>query len=130
MSNQDWYSFFVACSTVLSQKFAADIRVGERCSWATFDSIECGAHYWSGPLLSEADLLPTYTRDGGPWRQPFLFESLAHVVIPRFFGIESGGAADYAYKSGVHDLEALSAKLNELGIQHRKTDLMLEIKLY
>jgi hypothetical protein len=130
MTDQDWRSFFLACHTLLSQNFAPDCRIGSRCSWATFDSISTGAHYWSGQLPVEADLEITHIRDGGSWRQPFSYQSLAHVIIPRAYDIESGGAGDYAYQAGEHDLDGLSATLDGLGIGHRKTDLMLEIKLY
>ena len=73
--------------------------------------------------------MQTHTKDGGTWSQPFLYQDIAHIILPRsfFWDTTEGG-----YKSGekTQDLDRLSQELTTAGIKHRLTELVLEIKLY
>lgn len=67
--------------------------------------------------------------DRGPWGQPFSYQEIAHVVIPRAFYWETAaGPFDSGRKT--QDIQRLSRELTAAGIPHRLTDLVLEVKLY
>jgi hypothetical protein len=78
----------------------------------------------------ETELLDTKTADGGTWRQAFSYSDLAHVVVPSTFYWERVVDNEFACGRKRQDIETLSHDLKQLGIPHRKTDLILEIKLY
>lgn len=99
------------------------------CAYTTFSSLMHGVVYFNSGFPGEAECLDRQTADGGVWRQAFEYSDLAHVVIPKTFywertfnGFESG------YKE--QNIELLSAELTRLGISHRLTDLILEIKIF
>ena len=63
--------------------------------------------------------------------QPFMYSDLAHFIIPaRFYWerIEGPGEFQNGYKS--QDIRALSRELEVLGVPHRVTERVLEVKLY
>lgn len=68
--------------------------------------------------------------DGGLWRQAFEYQDLAHLIVPASFYWEK--VVDGEFKSGFknQNLSLLSSKLVEQNIEHRVTELVLELKLY
>lgn len=129
MSDVNWQVFLKTCRRVLG-KGAWEPSLSESwCAFTTFNSLQHGIHYWSCGFPEETEILDTHTVDGGLWRQPFAYDDLAHVIVPKTFYWETtDGKFDSGYKE--QDLDAVSKELSELGIQHRKTDLLLEVKLY
>jgi len=87
-------------------------------------------HYWQAGIPAENELCATYVADGGTWGQPFTYQDLAHVIVPRSFSWEFGVGTDFQCGTKVQDIDRLSHALSGAGINHRKTDLLLEIKLY
>ena len=96
----------------------------------TFSSLTHNVNYWNWGFPEEDDCLDSCTRDGGTWGQSFEYSDLAHIVVPATFYWERviNGAFQYGQKT--QDIELFSTALQKLGIAHRKTDLVLEIKLY
>jgi hypothetical protein len=76
------------------------------------------------------ELRATNIADGGTWNQPFLYQELAHVIIPRNFEQERVVDGQHTCIQKRQDIEELSRRLTERGIKHRKTDLVLEIKAF
>ena len=130
MSDEQWHTFFRICTQTLGMGARDAWQSHSWCAWTTFSSLSDSVHYWAAGLPSEGDLSTVATKDGGPWNQPFLYQSLAHIVIPREFYWERGQQSTYENGSKKQDLEKLSQKLNAAGINHRLTELVLEIKLY
>ncbi|MEN9491817.1 MAG: hypothetical protein RJA63_2266 [Pseudomonadota bacterium] len=62
--------------------------------------------------------------------QPFQYSDLAHLIIPAQFYWER--VIDSEFQSGTkqQDIDQLSKELTQYGLPHRKTNLVLEIKLY
>ena len=69
-------------------------------------------------------------RDGGTWGQPFRFDDLAHLIVPREFYWERGQGADSERGHRAQDLVGLSTALQAAAVEHRLTGLVLEIKLF
>lgn len=130
MTDQQWKSFFETCARVLG---AGDRNAGRSvswCAWTTFTSLASHINYWTSGLPHVNEVDTAFIRDGGVWGQPFLYSDLAHIVIPREFFWETGEHSSYRNGTRQQDITALSAELTGLGIDHRLTDLVLEVKLY
>jgi hypothetical protein len=89
-----------------------------------------GVHYWACGFPEKNDCLLDGTVDGGLWRQKFTYQDLAHIIIPTSFYWERFHAGTFNNGTKEQNLHLLSERLNSSGIQHRKTDLLIEIKLY
>jgi hypothetical protein len=100
------------------------------CAWTTFERLAEDSGYWTAALPLERELLDTGTADGGSWGQPFRYDQIAHLILPRRYCWEQ--ISYEGFTSGVHtqDVESLSKHLAATGIPHRLTELVLEIKLY
>jgi len=130
MTDDQWVSALRACATVLGAGTSMAATSASWCAWTTFRSLAETLHYWSAGLPSEADLGVIGTKDTGPWSQPFLYRDLAHFIIPKTFYWEA--VSDAGFTSGIReqDLAALSVELQKADIPHRRTERVLEIKLY
>ena len=130
MSDEQWLTFFRVCASVLGQGSAPVEQSASWCAWTTFNSLKESVQYWSAGLPQEAELGPHGTTDGGTWGQPFSYQSLAHVIIPKEFYWESAAAPGFRHGTKRQDIEWLSRELTNVGVQHRLTELVLEIKCY
>ena len=130
MTDDEWRKFFLICARVPGRGDAVAFRSASWCGWTTFRKLQETVHYWSAGLPAEEELAPSYVRDGGTWGQPFLYQEIAHVVIPRQFSWEIGAGSEFRAGDKGQDIDRLSEELTAAGIAHRKTDLLLEIKLY
>jgi hypothetical protein len=133
MNDQHWKLFFEACANVLGSGGHRNPAVSTTwCAWTLFDRLSSDLHYWTCGLPALKDVGDTHIKDGGVWGQPFLYSSLAHVVVPRQFDWEAGDFKDDTHSHGTktQDLDGLSTLLSSSGIPHRLTDLVLEVKLY
>lgn len=130
MTNDQWRTFFSLCALVLGPGERTAANSQSWCAWTTFDRLISDTGYWTGGLLAAPDLMETHTVDGGPWGQPFSYESIAHVVIPREFYWEIAAAGRFDNGTRTQDIQRLSRELAAAGIPHRLTDLVLEVKLY
>ena len=129
MTDEQWRNFFLICASVLVKATGRDRFNASRCGWTTFDTLEHHIHYWNDCLPNAEDLREGHVAEGA-WSQHFLYDTLAHVIIPRSFAWETGKKDDYAYHTTTQDIDRLSVELSKAGIAHRKTELVLEIKLY
>ncbi|MBV1690969.1 hypothetical protein KRR38_25645 [Novosphingobium sp. G106] len=100
------------------------------CSWTTFGALSIDARYWVDELPLESELGEQYVHDGGTWGQPFLYEELAHVIIPRRFIEDSMFNKKFTSWEHEQDIDGLSVLLNDAGIEHRTSQLVLEVKLF
>ena len=133
MTDQHWKMFFEACAKVLGSGGHRKPALSTTwCAWTLFDRLSSDLHYWTCGLPALKDVDETHINDSGVWGQPFLYSSLAHVVIPRQFDWEAGDFNDdtHTYGTKTQDLDGLSKLLSSNGVPHRLTDLVLEIKLY
>ena len=82
-------------------------------------------------LPNVEELLDTHTLDGGLWRQSFYYQDLAHFIIPAKFYWEKHDE-EKGFLSGykTQDIKSLSQELKAKGINHRLTNMILEIKEY
>jgi len=100
------------------------------CAFTTFSSIENGARYWNCGFPEEIDLLEDRVADGGLWRQSFLYTDIAHIVIPVSFWCEGFNEGEFFCGKKYQDLDALSMALDAIRAVYRRTELVIEIKLY
>lgn len=132
LSDEEWRRFFLLCADLLGPGDAVRQRSKSYCVFTCFDRLTVDVHYWSCGLPRKEDVRDGWIGDGGVWGQPFSFSDLAHIVIPRTFGTEYYGedGSWLEYKEQHQDIEGLSHALAAEGIDHRLTDLVLEIKCY
>lgn len=106
--------------------------VGKRtwCAWTTFERLGEDAGYWTAPLPDEAELLEGYIADGGNWGQPFPYEQIAHLIVPRRYYWDRFGEGVYVSGHHIQDIDGVSELLTKNGIPHRLTIYALEVKLY
>jgi hypothetical protein len=130
MENKDWRLFLTTAVEVLGVGEYQASASRSWCSWTTFTRLASDAGYWTHGLPRLEDILETYTADGGVWGQPFPYSDLAHVIIPIEFYWESGAGESWKCGSRKQDIVSLSGTLHRVGVGHRCTDRVLEIKLY
>jgi hypothetical protein len=129
MNDHDWKVFLQTSRQILGEGSCDPYSSESWCAFTTFSSLIHGVHYINCGLPALDDCLNTCTRDGGVWAQSFEYSDLAHLIIPETFYWEiSNTGFQCGYKK--QDIKSLSRALMELGIEHRLTDLVLEIKLY
>ncbi|MDB0525065.1 hypothetical protein [Ralstonia solanacearum] len=130
MNDEAWKSFFTACADIFGVGASTAAQSNTWCSWTTFKRLREDAGYWQSGLPNRSDIHDACIGDGGVWRQPFLYVDLAHIIVPSEFYWER--ISQEGFESGVRmqHIERLSIELRAKGIEHRKTDLLLEIKLY
>ena len=136
----DWRTFLVLAKHHLSATVKTsqsewvepsdDCRLRTWCAWTTFSRLADTAGYWTEELPEESELNDKGTNDGGTWGQPFPYDDLAHVIVPRRFFEEGMPFDRYTNWFHVQDVDGLSALLDANGIEHRLGDYALEIKLY
>jgi hypothetical protein len=129
MNDQSWKLCLQTCRRVLGVGDWDAYLSESWCAFTTHSSLTHGAYYFNCGFPAESECLDTRTADGGVWRQSFLYDDLAHLVVPKTFYWER---TNEGFQSGYkeQDIHLLSSELKKLGIQHRLTDLLLEIKLY
>jgi hypothetical protein len=88
------------------------------------------AGYWTSGLPAANDIGEHQINDAGVWGQPFSYGDIAHVIVPREFFWESPPGPEYAFGSRKQDIAMLSQRLKERRVDHRMTDLVLEVKLF
>lgn len=131
MTDQEWRTFFRICAQVLGPGEWRAVESRSWCAWTTFGRITCDVGYWTAGLPSESNLSDTHVTDcGSPWGQPFSYQSIAHLVIPREFYWETVAPGHFENGRKQQDIQKLSRELTAAGIAHRLTELVLEIKLY
>ena len=130
MNDGQWRTFFETAGQVLGKGHRAANMSESWCAWTTFGRLAADAGYWKAGLPHADELRATYIADGGTWGQPFSYHELAHLIVPRTFEQEFVGDGQYRCVQRQQDTEELSRRLAEHGINHRKTDLVLEIKLF
>ena len=130
MKDEEWLVFFEIAGQVLGKGHDVANMSESWCSWTTFGRLTADAGYWTAGMPNADELRPANITDGGAWGQPFLYRELAHVIVPRIFDQEFVADGRYRCVHKQQDIEELSRRLTEHGIDHRKTDMVLEIKLF
>lgn len=130
MDHAKWRRFFLICAQHLGPGDRDPAISTSWCSYPTFGRLTADAGYWTMGLPSAEELETWGLRDGGTWGQPFRFEDLAHVIVPREFYWDRGQGAGWECGHRAQDLAALSAALHAANVDHRLTNLVLEVKLF
>lgn len=130
MDDAEWRNFFLICAEQLGAGDRLAAASVSWCAYTTFERLNEDAGYWTMGLPAAEDVQPWGIRDSGTWGQPFRFEDLAHVILPAKFYWERGQGPGWECGHRLQDLRALSAALQVGQVQHRLTDLVLEIKLF
>ena len=129
MNDNDWKLCLQMCRRQLGLGDWDAYLSESWCAFTTFGGLTHGVHYFNCGFPAENECLDTHTMDGGVWRQSFEYSDLAHLVIPKtFYWERSVNGFTNGYKE--QDINALSAELLKINIEHRLTDKVLEIKLY
>ena len=130
MPPNHWRVFFGLCSKTLGagSKFAWASHTW--CAWTTFSRLQEDVHYWSSGLPNPDDVGEIGINDGGVWGQPFLYSDLAHLIVPARFTWERGTGAAFTTGTKTQAIDRLAMELEAQGIRFRRTDLVLELKLY
>jgi hypothetical protein len=131
MNDSSWRKLLLAARRVLGHGDSVAWASDSWCAWTTFSSLENGVGYWASGLPEEAELLEAWVADGGTWGQPFRYADLAHLVIPaKFYWEQYDEVKGFQCGHKRQGIARLSKTLEGLGISHRLTDLILEVKLY
>jgi hypothetical protein len=130
MTDNDWKLFLQTGRRLLGRGAWDSYFSDSWCAYTTFSSLEHYVNYWNCGFPEEDECLDSRTADGGLWRQSFEYSDLAHIVVPATFYWERYIDGTFQYGQKTQDIGLFSTELNSLGITHRKTDLVLEIKLY
>lgn len=100
------------------------------CAWTSHDRLGYDTLYWTLPLPVEKDLQENGLRDGGMWREPILYNDLAHVIIPAEYTEDYQVDEKWIFWSHTQDIAGLSKLLDDASIPHKLHDKFLELKLY
>ena len=101
------------------------------CAWTTFSSLEHHLTYWACGLPEVNELSAHGICDGGSWGQPFTYSDLAHLIIPaKFYWERFDETQGFQQGYKLQNIKQLSTALHGEHIEHRLTDLVLEVKLY
>jgi hypothetical protein len=130
MTDEQWVTFFRTCARVLGHGAWRAIYSDSWCAWTTFFSLNNQIGYSTTGLPNEDELASSNVKDGGTWGEPIPYQEIAHIVIPRAFYWESAYGGNFQHGTKHQDIDRLSDELTRQAIPHRKTDLILEIKLY
>jgi hypothetical protein len=130
MTNEQWGKFFRISHGILGKGSYSAFHSESWCSWTTYSRLNEDAQYWASGMPNEDEITNSGIKDGGTWGQPFSFQEIAHIIIPRKFYWESTGGADFHSEFKRQDLDSLSRALTDLEFPHRLTELVLEIKCY
>lgn len=131
MRDSEWKNFFQTCSEILGDGGKPDaFHSTTWCSWTTFNRLRIDAGYWQAGLPRASELDGKGTADTGVWGQPFLFCDIAHLIVPREFYWDRIALGQFDSGSKRQDIDALSAALTSRNVVHRKTRIVLEIKLF
>ena len=136
----DWRTFLAISGSYLRETNRCSVgewsdrspdapRLKSWCSWTTYERLLDNAGYWTAELPLEAELTDVGTTDGGTWGQPFYYEQLAHLLIPRSFSEEHtwNGYFVWAHEQ---DIDGLSQRLHKAGMAHGLSAYALDIKLF
>ncbi|EAR09200.1 hypothetical protein [Reinekea blandensis] len=129
MKNLDWIKFFDLCNEVLGVGSYSMWRSENWCSWTTFDRITDDAKYWASGLPALGEYNEHGVGDGGNWGQPFQFDSIAHLIIPKKFEFRDMIEGEFMHKITEQKIDELSALLKGQEIQHYLSDWALELRL-
>jgi len=130
MNDSSWKDFFQICSQTLGKGSQSEYLSESWCSWTTYSRLGLDAQYWASGIPSMDDIADTHIKDGSVWGQPFAYDEIAHVIIPKQFFWEKRSDGDYESGIKSQNIEQLSLELQNADIEHRLTDLMLEVKCY
>lgn len=130
MDDAQWRRFFLISAERLGRGHRDAASSSSWCSYTTFERLIGDAGYWTMGLPAAEEVETWGIRDSGTWGQPFRFHDLAHLLVPREFYWERGLGTDWECGYRTQDLVGLSTALRASAVEHRLTDLVLEIKLF
>lgn len=130
MNDSDWRLTLQTARRILGKGASLSWGSESWCAWTTFSSLESWLTYWHCGLPEAHELLETGVADGGTWSQSFRYSDIAHLIIPATFYWEKVVDGEFQCGNKKQDLGRLSAELRALGIEHRRTELVLEFKFY
>ena len=130
MKLSDWESVFRVSTEILGVGNPYPKKSDTWCSWTTFGRLEEDSGYWTSGLPNNNDIGRTFIRDNGVWLQPFLYEDIAHLIIPKKFSWETIDKEGYESGTKTQDIEKLSYEFNKLGIKHNLSKYCLDFKIF
>lgn len=125
-----WKFFLSICRSILGEGSWNPYTSCSWCSFTTFSSLKHGIHYWSCGFPDKNELLDDRTLDGGLWRQSFYYQDLAHIIIPAQFYWEEIIDANFRCGYKIQNIELLASELKSNNFKFRRTDIIIEVKLY
>jgi len=131
MNDEKWIKFFTICAEILGKGDGQARFSDSWCCWTTFDVLENDIRYFTRGLPNKEDLTETAVKDSpSAWGEPISYRDIAHILIPRKFYWETPAGPEFQTGYKTQDINKLSQALLEAGIEHRTTDVLLEIKLF
>jgi len=130
MTNQQWRTVLTIARRVLGK--GENVAWGSEswCAWTTFSSLHDVVNYWHRGVPDEEELLEEGTQDGGLWMQSFRYNDIAHFIVPAQFRWERVDNGIFQEGIRTQNISKLSEEVKAVGIAHRLTNLVFEIKLY
>lgn len=130
MKNENWFRFFQISNDVLGNGNLSAYESENWCAWTTFSRLHEDCGYWTSGLPNSGEYTETRVIDESNWGQIFLFCDIAHLIIPSQFFWESSPFETLRSGHKEQNIQMLSDLLTRENIDHRCSDLVLEIKLY
>jgi len=130
MKSHDWEKIFRLSSKTLGVGNPCAKESNTWCSWTTFSRLKEDAGYWTSGLPNNDDIGESFIKDNGVWIQPFLYEDIAHLIIPKEFFWEVISKTGYENGVKYQNLEKLSIELHRLRLEHNLSKYCLEFKLF
>jgi hypothetical protein len=129
MTNLEWKKFFDLGNEVLGAGSQGLLVSENWCSWTTFDRLLRSGGYWQCGLPRPGEYHDWGVGDGGVWGQPFRYEEIAHLIVPRTFEFADIYKGEFIYKKTEQKIDALSDLLLLANIDHILSDWALEFRL-
>lgn len=125
-----WRNFLRICSDHIYKEGVDEPFFWSWCSWTTYSRLKRDSGYWTAPLPLAEELLENSILDGGMWAQPFFYDELAHVIIPKIYTFSKliDGLPCLMEKN--QDIAGISEILKTENIPHNISEYALDMKLY
>ncbi|MBS9783616.1 MAG: hypothetical protein KGV46_03585 [Pasteurella sp.] len=129
MQKNNWKEVFTLCNEVLGSGSHSREASVNWCAWTTFSSLEEGVFYWESGIPSKNEIYENYVGEG-VWKQPFLYEDLAHLIIPRTFYWERVSGTEFRSGYKKQGIEELALAFNTTDISYSLSKYWFEIRLF
>lgn len=130
MTNIEWKNFFILCNEILGIGDINPVLSNNWCAWTTFSRLSNDSGYWTSGLPTLSYIDETHIKDNSSWKQPFLYQDIAHIIIPKEFFWEKISSNTYENGVKLQNIDLLSKVLDKANLYHNCSSYALDIKLF